>query len=117
MRILAHCKQQCSVLGQSICLLNLTTVVLCFHVLSCQSGYVVPCCAVSCWCRGTDPSALPSRFAWLVGNLLLHGHLLLPQLANDSSVSDAAEYVGDMRQLQLGPSNSSPEDEPVALVR
>lgn len=67
-------------------------------------------------CRGTDPSALPSRFAWLVGNLLLHGHLLLPQLANDNCVSDAAEYVGDMRQLQLGPSNSSPEDEPVALV-
>jgi hypothetical protein len=67
-------------------------------------------------CRGSDPTALPSRFAWLVGGLLLHGHLLLPQLADDNSVADAAEYVGDMWQLQLGPSNSSPEDEPVALV-
>lgn len=77
-----------------------------------------PCCAVLCsvMCRGSDPTALPSRFAWLVGGLLLHGHLLLPQLADDNSVADAAEYVGDMRQLQLGPSNSSPEDEPVALV-
>lgn len=66
--------------------------------------------------RGSDPSALPTRFAWLAGGLLLHGHLLLPQLAADSSVTDAAEYVGDMRQLQLGPSNSSPEDEPVSLA-
>lgn len=95
----------------------------------------VPCCAVFCQymlthftyfnyhqpnlyaCRGGgDSSSLPTRFAWLVGNLLLHGHLLLQQLAGDSSVGDGAEYVGDMRQLQLGPSNSSPEDEPVALV-
>jgi hypothetical protein len=52
-----------------------------------------------------------------VGGLLLHGHLLLPQLSEDAGVTDAAEYVGDMRQLQLGPANSSPEDEPVALVR
>jgi hypothetical protein len=77
------------------------------------------CCAVLRYvmCRGSDPTALPSRFAWLVGGLLLHGHQLLPQLADDGSVADAAEYVGDMRQLQLGPSNSSPEDEPVSLVR
>lgn len=74
------------------------------------------CCAVLCCCRGSDPSALPTRFAWLAGGLLLHGHLLLPQLAADSSVMDASEYVGDMRQLQLGPANSSPEDEPVSLV-
>lgn len=78
---------------------------------------LLSCCGVLCWCRGTDPSALPSRFAWLVGGLLLHGHLLLPQLSDDAGVTDAAEYVGDMRQLQLGPANGSPEDEPVALVR
>jgi len=71
---------------------------------------------VLCVCRGSDPTALPDRFAWLAGNRLLHGHLLLQQLAGEASVTDASEYVGDMRQLQLGPSNSSPEDEPVALV-
>lgn len=68
---------------------------------------------------GGDVSSLPERFAWLAGGSLLHGHLLLPELAGDDSVTDAAEYVGDMRQLLLQPSGavSSPEDEPHALVR
>jgi hypothetical protein len=67
-------------------------------------------------CRGSLPGALPSRFAWLVGGLLLHGHLLLSELAADASVADGQEYVGDMRQLALAAGDSSPEDEPHALV-
>jgi hypothetical protein len=67
-------------------------------------------------CRGSQPSALPSRFAWLVGGLLLHGHLLLTELAGDASVSDGQEYVGDIRQLALAAGDGSPEDEPHALV-
>jgi hypothetical protein len=70
-----------------------------------------------CICRGSSPSALPSRFAWLVGGLLLHGHLLLAELAGDASVADAQAYVGDMRQLALAAGDGSPEDEPHALVR
>jgi hypothetical protein len=66
--------------------------------------------------RGSDPAALPTRFAWLAGNVLLHGHLLLQQLADDAAVADGSEYVADMRQLQLGPRDSGPEDEPRALV-
>jgi hypothetical protein len=66
--------------------------------------------------RGSLPSALPSRFAWLVGGLLLHGHLLLNELAGDSSVADGQELVGDMRQLALAAADSSPEDEPHSLV-
>jgi hypothetical protein len=93
-----------------------------FWCLSCAAYlttcclYRCRCCCCCCCCRGSDPTSLPTRFAWLVGGLLLHGHLLLQQLGDEGAVADAAEYVGDMRQLQLGPSNSSPEDEPVALV-
>jgi hypothetical protein len=81
------------------------------------------CCLQYLWyscvlaaCRGSLPSALPSRFAWLVGGLLLHGHLLLSELAADASVSDGQEYVGDMRQLALAAGDGSPEEEPHALV-
>lgn len=66
--------------------------------------------------RGSLPGALPSRFAWLVGGLLLHGHLLLAEMAGDAAVADGQEYVGDMRQLALAEAGSSPEDEPHALV-
>lgn len=60
--------------------------------------------------------SLPSRFAWLVGGVLLHGHLLLQELADDASVTDGEEYVADMRQLALAGAHGSPEDEPHMMV-
>eukprot|EP00877_Chromochloris_zofingiensis_P007678 jgi/Chrzof1/3163/Cz12g14060.t1 len=67
--------------------------------------------------QGSDVAALPSRFAWLVGGTICHGHLLLSQYAADASINEAAEYVGDMRQLMLGEGTStSPEDEPTSMV-
>lgn len=68
--------------------------------------------------RGPDPASLPSRFAWLVGGTICHGHLLLQRYARDESVGDAAEYVGDMRQVLLGQDGAatSPEDEPTSMV-
>ncbi|KAF8061305.1 VPS18 [Scenedesmus sp. PABB004] len=63
-----------------------------------------------------DVGALPGRFAWLVGGMLLHGHLLLDELAGDASVDDGGELVGDMRQLALAGAGGSPEDEPHDLA-
>lgn len=51
-----------------------------------------------------------------MGGLLLHGHLLLTELSEDTNVADAQEYVGDMRQLALAGGDGSPEDEPLTLV-
>jgi hypothetical protein len=64
--------------------------------------------------------------------VLLHGHLLLADLADAANVTDAQEYVADMRQLCLaaggppaaaaaaagggGADQASPENEPHALV-
>eukprot|EP00878_Enallax_costatus_P011969 GHUV01012497.1.p1 GENE.GHUV01012497.1~~GHUV01012497.1.p1 ORF type:complete len:1028 (+),score=282.75 GHUV01012497.1:49-3132(+) len=66
--------------------------------------------------RGSSLQSLPSRFAWLVGGVLLHGHLLLADMADDVSVSEGAEYVADMRQLALAGAQGSPEDEPHLMV-
>eukprot|EP00879_Flechtneria_rotunda_P019362 GHRR01020334.1.p1 GENE.GHRR01020334.1~~GHRR01020334.1.p1 ORF type:complete len:907 (+),score=281.55 GHRR01020334.1:278-2998(+) len=66
--------------------------------------------------REGDLSTLPSRFAWLVGSVLLHGHLLLPQLAKDDSIIDGQEYVADARQLLLPGAHAGPEDEAHALA-
>lgn len=66
--------------------------------------------------RGSSLQALPSRFAWLVGGVLLHGHLLLQDMADDTSVTEGAEYVADMRQLALAGAHGSPEDEPHMMV-
>jgi hypothetical protein len=46
--------------------------------------YVPPCpnhIHFALLCRGSDVSSLPTRFAWLVGSILCHGHLLLPTQA------------------------------------
>ena len=37
--------------------------------------------------RGSDPTSLPNHFAWLVGGLLCHGHLLLPATTQTTTTS------------------------------